>query len=193
MAFAEAVRGPIMFGDGRYLGLGLMAPVKEAWRDVIAFSLPADARVAILDREKLLRAVRRALMSLSRDDKGNVPPLFSGHEPDSAPANSGRHGHVFLACADLERRGHIEQLIVAAPWACDRSARPDRGARAEFDRVTASLKAVRSGRLGVIPLRISSADQRLNGRARTWESHTDYSPPVMGGAAKTRLLLCCVI
>ena len=195
MAFAEAVRGPIVFGDGRYLGLGLVAPVKEAWRDVVTFSLPADARVAITDREKLLRAVRRALMSLSRDDKGNVPHLFSGHEPDGAPANSGRHRHVFLACADLQRRGHIEQLIVAAPWACDRLAHPDRGERAEFDRVTASLSAVWAGRLGVIPLRISSADQRLNGRARTWESHTDYRPARHAGRDKDPAapLLCDIV
>ena len=148
------------------------------------FSLPADARVAVADRKELLRAVRRALMALSRDDKGNVPPLFSGHEPDGAPASSGRHRHVFLACADLDGDGLVEQLIVAAPWGCDRSARPGRGERAEFDRVAALLEAVRAGRLGVIPLRIFSADQRLSGPARIWESHTDYRPARHAGRGK---------
>jgi CRISPR-associated protein Csb2 len=151
---------------------------------VVAFSLPPNVRVAVGDRVDLLRAVRRALMALSRDDKGNVPPLFSGHELDGAPAGSGRHRHVFLACADLGRDGRIEQLIVAAPWACDRSGRPGRGERAKFDRVAASLKAVRAGRLGVVPLRITSADQRLIGPARTWESHTDYRPCRHAGRSK---------
>jgi CRISPR-associated protein Csb2 len=182
--FAEAVRGPLILGDGRYLGLGLMRPVRDAWCDVAVFSLPADARVAVSDRADLLQAVRRALMALSRDSKGNVPPLFSGHEADGAPASSGRHRHVFLACSDLDRDGRIEQLIVAAPWACDRSAPPGRGERGEFDRVVALLKVVRAGRLGVIPLQILSTDQRLNGPAQIWKSHTDYHPTRHAGRGK---------
>jgi CRISPR-associated protein Csb2 len=182
MAFPEGVRGPLVIGDGRYLGLGLMAPVADAWREVLVFSLSASAPLAVADRAELLRAVRRALMALSRDNKGNVPPLFSGHEPDGAPAGSGRHSHVFLACID--REGRIEQLIVAAPWAIDRTARPDRGQRAEFDRVAASLETVRAGRLGVLALQIASADTRLTGPARTWESHTDYRPTRHAGRGK---------
>jgi len=182
--FAEEARGPLILGDGRYLGLGLMAPVRGASRDVVVFSLPADARVAVTDREDLLRAVRRALMALSRDDQGNVPPLFSGHEADGAPASSGRHKHVFLACADLDRDGWVEKLVLATPWACDRSAQAGRGEHTEFDRVATSLEVVRAGPLGVIPLRISSPDQRLIGPALTWESHTDYRPTRHAGRGK---------
>jgi CRISPR-associated protein Csb2 len=50
--------------------------------------------------------------------------------------------------------------------------------------VAASLKAVRAGRLGVIPLQISSTDQRLNGPARIWTSHTDYRPARHAGRGK---------
>jgi CRISPR-associated protein Csb2 len=161
-----------------------MAPVKDAWRDVMVFSLPADTHVAVADRGDLLRAVRRALMALSRDDKGNVPPLFSGHEPDGAPASSGRHRHILLASADLNGDGGIEQMIVASPWACDHSVRPGLAERATFERVAASLRTVRAGRLGVIPLRISSMDHRLSGPARIWESHTDYRPARYAGRNK---------
>src|SRR5262249_27070956 len=184
MALAEAVQGPLILGDGRYLGLGLMTPVKDAWRDVMVFFLRPDARVAVTDRADLLRAVRRALMALSRDDKGNVPPLFSGHELDGAPARSGRHRHVFLAGADLDRDGRIEQLIVAAPWACDGLLRPNHHDAALFDRVVSSLLTVRAGRLGVIPLCICSADPTLRGPARIWESHTDYHPARHAGRGK---------
>jgi CRISPR-associated protein Csb2 len=184
IAFAEVVRGPLILGDGRYLGLGIMTPARDAQRDMMVFSLPADTHLVTADRGDLLRAVRRALMASSSDDQGNVPPLFSGHEPDGGPASSGRHQHVFLACADFDRDGHIDQLIIAAPWACDRSAPPDRRERAEFDRVATSLKMVRAGRLGAIPLQISPGDQRLNGPAQIWESHTEYRPTRHAGRGK---------
>jgi CRISPR-associated protein Csb2 len=127
-------------------------------------------------------------MALARDDPrnggGDVPPLFSGHEPDGGPAKSGRHRHVFLAGGDLDRDGNIEQLIVAAPWACDRSVRPDRDERARFARVVASLEEVRAGPLGVIRLQTCGTDTCLVGPARTWESHTDYHPARNGGRGK---------
>jgi CRISPR-associated protein Csb2 len=175
VAFTEPVFGPVLLGDGRYLGLGLMRPVRDARREVIAFTLPAEMRVAMAVRKNLLHAIRRALMSLSRDEKGGVPPLFSGHEPDGEKAASGRHRHVFLAGADLDRDGCIEQVIVAAPWVCDRSVQPH-GRDAElFDRVVGTLATVRAGRLGVIPLHASTPGRALVGPARIWESHADYS------------------
>jgi CRISPR-associated protein Csb2 len=179
IAFAERVRGPLVLGDGRYLGLGLMAPVKDDWRDVMVFPLPADARISVDNRPYLLRAVRRALMSLARTPDGAVETLFSGHEPDGAKANSGRHRHVFVAGADINRDGYIDELIVAAPWACDRSARPERREPAKFDRVAALLETVRAGRLGVIRLGPPEPRQpggALFGPSRVWESETAYCP-----------------
>jgi CRISPR-associated protein Csb2 len=38
IAFAKPVRGPLVLGDGRYLGLGLFAPVRET-RSIFAFAL----------------------------------------------------------------------------------------------------------------------------------------------------------
>ena len=180
IAFAEPHRGPLVIGDGRYLGLGLMAPVKDAWRDVIVFSLPPEAGVAVADAAELLRAIRRALMALSRDSRGAVPGLFSGHEPDGAPASAGGHEHVFLAADDADRDGRIDRLIVAAPWVCDRSGHaPRQSDRALFDRVVSSLSEVRAGRLGVIalgPPPTLAADDPIFGPARTWESRTLYCP-----------------
>jgi CRISPR-associated protein Csb2 len=164
-----------------------MAPARDAWRDVMVFALPMAADIAVADREPLLHAVRRALMALSRDSKGGLPRLFSGHEADGAPPRSGRHEHVFLAGADLDGDGRIERLIVAAPWACDRSARPHRDEPACFDRVVSSLAVVRAGRLGILPLKqgaARSADNMLTGPALTWESHTFYRPTRHAGRGK---------
>jgi CRISPR-associated protein Csb2 len=179
IAVAEAILGPIVIGDGRYLGLGIMAPVKDAWRDVMMFSVPADARVAVGDAPDLLRATRRALMARSRDDGGSVPLLFSGHEIDGRAASSGQHQHVFLASADADGDGIVDRLIVAAPWACDRSVRGHWRDRARFDRIVSSLETVRAGKLGVIelgsPVEPGLGDG-LIGPATIWKSRTPYRP-----------------
>jgi CRISPR-associated protein Csb2 len=123
-------------------------------------------------------------MALSRDDKGKVPLLFSGHESDGAKVGSGSHRHVFLAGADLDRDGFVEQIMVAAPWACDRRTPSDRRDRARFDGVVTSLETLRAGRLGVIPLQNSTVDWKLTGLARVWESHTLYRPTRHAGRGK---------
>jgi CRISPR-associated protein Csb2 len=184
IGFAEPVKGPLLLGDGRYLGLGLMVPVETAPREVVVFSLPLEPRIAVADQPDLLQAVRRALMALARDGDGKVPPLFSGHEPDGAPARSGRHRHIFLAGADLDGDGWIDQVIVAAPWAGASQDSPSRADAALFDDIVSSLATVRAGRLGVIPLQPVPAEPQLIGPARCWESHTDYRPTRHAGRGK---------
>jgi CRISPR-associated protein Csb2 len=169
----------LIIGDGRYLGLGLMEPVSTARRDVAVFGLTADPRVAVGDRTALLIAVRRTLMALSRRSDGSVPRLFSGHETDGAPAQSGRHEHLFLAAVDLDGDGRIDRLIVTAPWGCDRSVAPGHGDQALFDRTVSALEVVRAGKLGIVSLTMDAAgaeDDRLVGPAPAWESHTRYIP-----------------
>ena len=190
IAFNNPVAGPLIIGDGRYLGLGLMAPVRDAWRDRIVFSLRPETPVAVADAPLLLRAVRRALMALSRDSKGAAPRLFSGHESDGAPARSGRHDHVFLAAHDADGDGEIDRLIVAAPWAGDRTHHASRTDRERFDQVVSSLEEVRAGRLGVLklsPLAPACSDgDRLIGPARRWESCTSYRPTRHAGRRQDR-------
>jgi CRISPR-associated protein Csb2 len=142
----------LLIGDGRYLGLGLLAPQRAALPDAVAFAVSPEAGVATADGFALAHAARRALMALSRDAKGDVPRLFSGHEEDGGRAASGRHKHIFIAADDNDGDGRIDRLIVAAPWACDRSSKPDRAERRQFDAVVSELETLRAGRLGVIAL-----------------------------------------
>lgn len=176
IALAEAVAGPLVLGDGRYLGFGLMERIREAPRDVVTYSLPLAAGIDLADRSDLLHAVRRALMGLSRRPDGTVPMLFSGHEAEGGAARSGRHRHVFVACADLDGDRRIDHLIVAAPWACDRSVERNSREAALFERVLSGFELLRANRLGVIPLRLSSVERKVMGAARDWESHTAYRP-----------------
>ena len=164
---AQPVRGPLILGDGRYLGLGLMEPISDSWRDLMVLELTESTRVAVDDRSPLLQAIRRALMALARRRDDTVPRLFSGHEIDVHPARSGRHEHIFLAGCDFDDDGLIDRVIVAAPWRCDRAVRPGRGDSALFDRVVSSLEVVRAGRLGVITLKADADDADELGLCRT--------------------------
>ena len=178
ITFAQAVCGPLVIGNGRYLGLGLMAPRKDVWHDLFAFALPSGASVTSRDAPALLLAVRRALMSLSKEDSGRVPRLFSGHENNGAPARSGGHQHVFLAVDGVANAGSITRFIVAAPWVVDRRVKPPRrDSRRRFDETTRRLTELRVGRLGrfdhLTAEPVADGDPLL-GPASTWIGETPY-------------------
>jgi CRISPR-associated protein Csb2 len=154
-----------------------MAPQRDAMRDAVVFAVPVEAGVASADGFALAHVARRALMALSRDGTGDVPRLFSGHEDNGGRAASGRHRHIFIAADEDDGDGLIDRLIVAAPWACDRSSKPDRAERRQFETVVSKLETLRTGGLGVIalgrPIGLSDHDA-LAGPAHLWESRTLY-------------------
>lgn len=187
IVFAKGLCGPLVIGNGRYLGLGLMAPRKSVSNDVLIFSIVPKPSVKVADTKPLLHAVRRALMALSRDNNEEIPRLFSGHEPEGSPARSGGHKHVFLAADDTNEDGCIDRLVVAAPWACDHTTKRSREDRACFDRVATTLTNVRAGRLGVLTLGPASAlmsGDPLFGPAHMWTSRTSYRPTRHAGHGK---------
>jgi CRISPR-associated protein Csb2 len=151
--------GPLLIGDGRYLGLGLMAPEFDVLRDAAMFAVPKKAGIVASDGPALVQAARRALMALAGDARGEVPRPFSGHEDGGGRAASGRHEHVFIA-------------------ACDHSLdRPSRLLRAGFEAVVSGLEVLRAGRLGIIALGRPvglSGHGLLVGPACAWESRTLY-------------------
>ena len=188
ICFAQAVHGPLVIGNGRYLGLGLMAPKKDASHDVLVFSMKPETRISTADTIPLLHAVRRALMALApKDNWGRVPRLFSGHESDGTPASSGRHEHIFLAADDTDGDGRIDRLIVAAPWVCDRTLQGAAREHADFNRVVPNLTSVRAGKLGVISLDsayVLPPGDPLVGPVHMWESRTLYHPTRHAGRGK---------
>ena len=175
LRFRSPVPGPLVIGDGRFCGLGLMLPSKPS-DNLLTFDL--GCRIAPRDWPNLVRALRRALMSLAADDRGQTGRLFSGHEPDGQPARSGGHAHIFFAADTIGADPDSNtRLIVAAPWAVDRTTKPRQGERTAFSYVTRKLRelwAGPSGRFaGLVAYPVEDEDPLL-GPAQVWVGQTPY-------------------
>ncbi|WP_026340606.1 type I-U CRISPR-associated protein Csb2 [Thioalkalivibrio sp. ALJT] len=181
ITFAEPCTGPLLIGDGRFMGLGLFAPDRRRSRDTFAFKLPPKAQVSVGNHRSLLSSVRRALMARARDEgqRGrSIPRLFSGHEQDGRPASAGgRHNHIFLAADDTDGDGLVDRIYVFAPWACDRSTPIRYSDLVFFDRVVSSLEWINMRHLGRLHLERESTldpEDHLLRAARKWETVTPY-------------------
>jgi len=177
VVFQEPRNGPLVLGDGRYLGLGVMMPVAQPANDALVLTLSAESRPPADSAGVAVEALRRALMSRARDDAGGVDPLFSGHEDSPGPAASGRHRHAYLAA--LARNGRIDRLLVIAGWRVDRRWTPTDRERAHFPRVVEGLSEIKAGRAGVLRVEhCASADDSEEEfrESRRWRTATPYAP-----------------
>jgi CRISPR-associated protein Csb2 len=113
--------GPLAIGDGRFVGLGIMAPMAEpqATDGVFSFQVigsPAESPIA------LARALRRAVMARVRDTLDLAPDagldrFFSGHERDGAKAGADSPEHLAYQW-DAPRR----RMVMIAPHQLARRA-----------------------------------------------------------------------
>lgn len=176
LEFSEPIAGPLVIGDGRFSGLGLMEPV-DRHADIVAFDLGRETSLNTADRAALVGRLRRALMALARDRNGEVGRLFSGHEPDGRPAGAGRHTHVFLAAdSGAYRDQAIRRLVVVAPWAADRRTRRRWSDVVSFNAVTRSLRELRgaAGRFEGLVAELLADGDPLLGPSRKWVGQTRY-------------------
>lgn len=174
--FAEPVAGPLVIGDGRYLGLGLMAPMRGVV-GVWGFRIEEES-CRHLEPEVLTRALRRAVMARVQSVLGAgqaLPLYFTGHEPDGAPARSGCHAHIAFV-ADLSRK----RLFVIAPHVIERRA-PSSEESAHQQALDAALAGFghlrAAGRLfRLTSLFVDVHEDPLFAPAQRWESCTAYQP-----------------
>jgi CRISPR-associated protein Csb2 len=170
------VRGPLVLGDGRFVGLGVMAP--SAQHGVFAFTveggLPRGA-----DSHLLARALRRAVLArvqsvLRRRGEQEMPAIFHGHEQDGAPLRRGNASHLAYV-VDVAR----SRFLIVPPHLLDRRDHPYREESwhlATLKQALGNFTTLRAGHAGLLNLRataISSADPVLQ-RADVFESATDY-------------------
>jgi CRISPR-associated protein Csb2 len=176
LRFAEARSGPLVLGDGRWLGLGVMAPVDDL-QGVIAIQvvsgLTPDAAPA-----DIVAALRRAVMARVQQEIGAVslPPFFTGHAADGTSLHDGGHAH--LACAfDPER----QRLLIVAPHRVEgrEATREELRHLATLDAALGGFRDLRAGSAGRLLLAPAEALQDtdpLLAVARNWVSVTAFVP-----------------
>lgn len=175
ITFAHPVTGPVGIGDGRFAGLGLMAPplrertAKRVYGDDVIV-LRIDAGLAEnASSTGIADAFRRALMSRTQDQLGNkaLPAWLTGHLWNGEPVRDER-GRLRLI-ADLER----QRLLTLVPMF-------SMGERAEHrDEVITALSTMRelkAGAGGRLLLRRVALEEHdvLFASGRRWTSVNDY-------------------
>ncbi|MCC6996728.1 MAG: type I-U CRISPR-associated protein Cas5/Cas6 [Deltaproteobacteria bacterium] len=174
--FDREVGGPLVLGDGRFLGLGLMAPRSE--RGVFAFAVTGGLPKGV-EPTRVARALRRALMAraqatLGRRGSAELPAYFHGHTDDESGSESSRSTHLAFS-VDVPR----SRLLVVAPHILDGLRRPSREDAPHLETLGRAIEGfveLRAGEAGVLPLRASpcsSSDPLLNS-SRVFRSVTDY-------------------
>ncbi len=171
--FARAVRGPLAIGDGRFLGLGLLAPDARDHGRIFAFHIE-NGLLGPMNPEVAARALRRAVMARTQAVLGRrpLPSFFTGHEEDGKPMRSERSTHLaFQALGD--------QLLILPPHLLDRRSpsREDLRNIELLDQAVAELGHLNAGPLGRLvlsPCSVSRANSPLFAQSATWRSATPY-------------------
>jgi CRISPR-associated protein Csb2 len=173
--FAEPVSGPVVVGDGRFLGLGVMAPLREM-HGIHVFAVEAGI-AENPEASEIARALRRAVMARVQETRGPswvMSPFFSGHERDGIPARSERHPHLAFVFHARE-----ERLLVIAPHVIDQrtATREEQRDLEILDDALRGLRELRAGSAGVLKIRAATADtdtDSLFAASQIWESVTPY-------------------
>lgn len=177
IVFSTPVTGPILVGDGRFLGLGLMAPVSWVVPGIHASTI-VDGLKGEPQPNLLARALRRAVMARVQSvigARGRLPPFFTGHEENGAPLRRASSSHLAFAFEPPSRR-----LIVLAPHTIERRAPTDREYEhlRTLDIALDGFRELRAGSSGLLMLAPDTTSDTspgsLVGLSHIWESVTPY-------------------
>ncbi len=175
VVFDRTVSGPLVIGDGRFLGLGVMAPV-ETVHDVHAFVVESGLSEGASPLD-VTQALRRAVMARVQARLGpreRLPAFFTGHAPGGAPMRSQDGGHLLFAFLPTEAT-----LLVMAPHVVARRALNgwEREYLSILDDALSDFRDLRAGRAGQLALRRVLVDRDAHpafAPARTWRNATPY-------------------
>ena len=173
VVFSRGVSGPLVLGDGRFCGLGVLAPVQDGNVGVHSFSI-RDGLVGQPDAVGVARALRRAVMSRVQSVIGAgrvMAPFFSGHAEDGAPIHRADAAHLSFA---FDPTSH--QLIVLSPHFVERRPATVRE-WAHMRTLGAALKGfsvLRAGSAGHLSLADDANPGWLTARSRVWTTATCY-------------------
>lgn len=172
--FNEPVAGPLVLGDGRFLGLGVMAPVQKQTQGLHAFTIETGL-AANAQPGDLARAMRRAVIARVQQERGGnqkLEPFFTGHELNGAAAQSETHPHLSFLFDPAQGR-----LIIAAPHVIERRTPKQQEHLRTLDKAMAGFRellAGSAGRLTLVPTSVDLESDPLFASSRIWSSVTPY-------------------
>ena len=176
--FIRPISGPLVIGDARHLGLGVMAPAvvgTQACDGVHAFDI-VTGLLANPAAVQLCEALRRAVMARVQSTlppRAPLPPFFTGHTADGAPVRGLRHEHLAYGFDATANR-----LLILAPHILEgRDATRTEATHlltlAEALAGFVDLRAGPGGRLTLLPVQVGPQDA-LFAPSHVWHSTTDY-------------------
>jgi len=195
VSFDRPVEGPLAIGDGRYSGLGVLAPTEAAtgflgdpaaWHDaqsdgLAAFALAPTSLPAKAPPDTpvpLARALRRAVLACVRDASGTsaaraLNTYFTGHVPGSTRPDDQPSRHLAF-----HWDGPRQRWLVVAPHRLEHRAawNWEREHLALLNKALQRLTELRAGAAGrhvLVPSRLASEDPLLQASS-VWESVTPY-------------------
>lgn len=174
VAFGAPISGPLVIGDGRFVGLGVLAPLPTA-TGIHVLAIEAGL-IGTPDPVEIARALRRAVMARVQAilDERPLPTFFCGHDSGGGPARGARSSHLAFQC-DLPR----SRLIVVAPHVFDRRdpTREECDHLTVLDEALQGMRELRAGPAGRLVLQRTGIDLErdpLTGPSCAWESVTPY-------------------
>lgn len=190
ITFDRAIVGPLVIGDGRFLGLGVMAPV-ETSPDLHAFMV-VDGLTNGAPTLDITHALRRAVMARVQAVLGpreRLSSFFTGHDRNGAPLRSQEAGHLLFAFLPSDAT-----LLVIAPHIADRRAADtwERQQLSVLDEALLELSELRTGRAGLLTLQRTFVDRDTHpafAPARNWRSVTAYQATRHAKATNARDVL----
>lgn len=170
VTFADPVRGPLVVGAGRAVGLGLMAPVRSP-TGVFAFVVESGLESGAVP-EQIAHALRRAVLArvqavIGRD---RLSAYISGHNYDGSPS---KRPHIRFYFDPISRR-----LFVIAPrveWN-DRLVFPSNDL-ANLETALTGFDDLRAGANGRLRLRSTAVEIEIDplfAPSTIWISATPY-------------------
>lgn len=170
IALDRSVRGPLLLGDGRYLGLGLLAPVRED--DGVVCLRITGGLAPEASPEGLARALRRAVMArCAEQNRGKVDAYVHGHE-GAGPMRNAPHVHYQydpLGSCLWILAPHVVDHRDAKKWEWDRWN--------EMVRALAGFSRLLAGEAGALDVRteiVDWDDNALLTSSRAWETVSPY-------------------
>lgn len=172
LTFRDPIAGPLLLGDGRFLGLGLMAPTMRETAGVLAFRI-VSGLVEGGPPQVVAVALRRAVMARFQAIIGEkeLPPFVSGHDAGGRLLDEPHLVFVFdpegprLLVVSPHTRDH------RGPWRQEgRHLRTLERALMGF----ADLRAGPAGHLSIEPGALLLHEDPLFAPSRCWVSRTPY-------------------